>query len=283
MGFCLTFKTFARVITAVIIISLAACSKRVKQQDDELYSRHLQRKVKLTVINTPLPDEKSEYNLLVCNDGQELEKIQLKSIIDSLYKAKAIAPLVIVGIHAGDRMEEYGIADKIKNTVSGGKADHYDSFFNNELYPYAKKNAGVRKFKTVVIAGFGAGGLSALDIAWNHPDKISRVGIFSGAFSRKEYPSDTSSTGMMYDKLKTSRKRPDMQFWFYAGAAGNTDIAKDDAVNIITSTAAVVKLLEDKNFTRAGDITYRQGATNNTQAWHSEFPAFLLWAFGKQQ
>jgi enterochelin esterase-like enzyme len=148
-----------------------------------------------------MPDNNAEINLLVCNDGQLFDQLNIKAIADSLYRKKLLLPLVIVGVHAGNRLEEYGVSEKSGKAVAGGKADHYDSFFNNELYPYAKKNAGVRKFRSVAVAGFGAGGLSALDIAWNHPDKIGSVAVFSGAFSRKEKDSpasDSLARGMMY-------------------------------------------------------------------------------------
>lgn len=266
----------------IAVCCMPACKKGIKQQKDELYSRHLQRSVTLTVISTPPPDNNTDMNLLVCNDGQLFDELNIAFIVDSLYKAKRLSPLVIVGIHAGSRLEEYGVAEKSGKASAGGKADHYDSFFNNELYPYAKKNAGVRKFKSVVIAGFGAGGLSALDIAWSHPDKISGVGVFSGAFSRKEKKvADTSANGMMFEKLKTSRKRPKLQYWFYTGANGNTGIAKDDSENIRTATDSVVTLLKRKNFMADADIVYLEGSTNNSKDWRQVFPSFLEWAFGK--
>lgn len=269
-------------LLALAFCCLPACKKGVKQQQDELYSRHLQRKVILTVISTPMPDNNADINLLVCNDGQLFDQLNMEFIADSLYRENRLSPLVIVGVHAGNRWEEYGVAEKSGKAVAGGKADHYDSFFNNELYPYAKKNAGVRKFKSVAIAGFGAGGLSALDIAWNHPDKISRAGVFSGAFSRKEKNEpDTSANGMMFEKLKSSRKRPHLQYWFYAGANGSTGIAKDDAENISAATASVAALLKSKNFTSDDDIVYQEGATNDSKAWRQAFPGFLEWAFGK--
>jgi predicted alpha/beta superfamily hydrolase len=269
---------------ALMLCCLPACKKGVKQQEDELYSRHLQRKVMLTVISTPMPDNNADINLLVCNDGQLFDQLNVKSIADSLYRKNLLLPLVIVGVHAGNRLEEYGVAERSGKAVAGGKADHYDSFFNNELYPYAKKNAGVRKFRSVAVAGFGAGGLSALDIAWNHPDKIGSVAVFSGAFSRKEKDSpasDSLARGMMYERLKSSRKRPRLQYWFYAGAGGVTGIAKDDAEHIAAATASVVQLLENKNFTTEADIVYRKGAANDSKAWRQAFPGFLEWAFGR--
>ena len=98
-------------IALLLLISAFSCKSKIKQQDDELYSRHLQRQVKLTIISTPMPDDKSEMNLLLLNDGQEMGQFRIKEIVDSLYSKNLIKPLLVVGIHAGDRMKEYGVAD----------------------------------------------------------------------------------------------------------------------------------------------------------------------------
>lgn len=272
------------IIWILLITALPACKKGVQQQEDELYSRHLQRKVALTIVSTPLPDDKTAIHLLICNDGQLFKQMNIAEITDSLYKQKKILPLVIVGVHAGNRMQEYGIADQAGKAAAGEKADHYDSFFNNELYPYIKKNTGVRKFNSVAIAGFGAGGLSALDIAWNHADKIGTVGIFSGAFSRKlkaAGAADTTANGTMYEKLKTSRKRPHLRYWFYAGDAGTTGIPQDDAKDIRNQTQELITLLKSKSFIAEQDIDFVSGAANNKASWQPVFPEFLIYAFGQ--
>ncbi|MGN6439657.1 MAG: alpha/beta hydrolase [Agriterribacter sp.] len=264
---------------------LMSCKKGIQQQNDQLYSRHLQRQVKLTIINTPVPDDKTTINLLILNDGQQADNIQLPEVIDSLYKKDQIEPLVVVAVHAGNRKEEFGIAGEKSSNTAGEKADHYDSFFNNELYPFAKKKAGVRKFKSVTIAGFGVSALSALDIAWTHSDKVSRVGLFSTAFNRKESKEvsaeDSLCTGMMHEKIKSSRKRPNLQFWIYAGKSGKTGLPNDDADNIFNCSGAVVELLSAKKFISDGDIVYTRGLTNNAAAWQEQLPEFLKWAFGK--
>src|SRR5664279_4412884 len=156
----------------VFLFALCAC-KQVKQTDDTLYSRHLQRNVKLHILHTPPPTDRSLYNLLILNDGQDMEKLRVKETMDSLYAAGKILPLVIIGVEAGDRMQEYGVSEKPDYLKRGSKASFYDAFINSELYPYAKTQSGVRKFQSFVIAGCSMGGLSAFDIAWNHPDKIS--------------------------------------------------------------------------------------------------------------
>src|SRR5882757_2151191 len=103
-------KYFFRITALLLLVSATSCKKKIKTQEDEIYSRHLQRQVKLTIISTPIPDDKAELNLLLLNDGQDLEQFRVKDILDSLYKKKLIQPLIIVGIAAGDRTKEYGVS-----------------------------------------------------------------------------------------------------------------------------------------------------------------------------
>jgi enterochelin esterase-like enzyme len=265
-----------------------ACAAKTKQQSDHLYSRHLQRDVQITVVNTPMPDDKSELNLLLLNDGQDMDKLRLKEIVDSLYHKKAIAPVVVVAIHAGDRMQEYGVAEKPDFGGRGSKADHYDAFVNNELYPFIKKKAGVRKFKSVVIAGMSLGGLSAFDIGWNHADKIDKVGVFSGSFWWRDKDTNDSSYSddinrIMIAKLKASRKKPQQQYWFYAGGAEeNSDRDKDGIVDVIDDTKDVIALVQ-KRVTSPDAVVYKEvaGAHHDWPYWSAVFPEFMIWAFGR--
>jgi hypothetical protein len=114
----------------LLLISAFGCKSKIKQQDDDIYSRHLQRHVKLTIISTPMPDDKNDLNLLILNDGQEMGQFRVKEILDSLYKKKLIKPLLIVAVHAGDRMKEYGVAEYPDYLKRGDKADNYDAFIN---------------------------------------------------------------------------------------------------------------------------------------------------------
>jgi enterochelin esterase-like enzyme len=274
----------------LIIFFLALSCKHVKQSDDTLYSSHLQRNVKLHILHTPPPSDRSLFNLLILNDGQDIDKMRVKETLDSLYKAKKILPLVIIGVEAGDRMQEYGVTDKPDYLNRGSRANLYDAFINNELYPYAKKQSGVRKFQSFVIAGCSMGGLSAFDIAWNHPDKINKVGVFSGSFWWRDKPSEDSSYSdeknrIMYAKLKASRKKPGLQYWFYAGAAEEKgDRDKDSIIDIIDDTKDIISLLEKKNIVAPEGIVYRElpNGVHNYSSWSEVFPEFLVWAFPNQ-
>lgn len=272
-------------ITAIIM--LVACSAKTKQQQDKLYSRHLQRSVELTIINTPLPDDKSRLNLLLLNDGQDAEKWRVQQILDSLYKAKAIEPVVVVAIHAGDRMQEYGVAGKPDYEKRGSKADHYDEFVNNELYPFIKKKTGVRKFNMVVIAGASLGGLSAFDIGWTHADKIDKIGVFSGSFwwrdkDTKDSTYNDDDNRIMIARLKASRKKPNQQYWFYAGGAEeNSDRDKDGIIDVIDDTKDVIALVQ-KRVATPGAVVYKEvpGGHHDWPWWSAVLPEFMVWAFG---
>ncbi|MDQ6757226.1 MAG: alpha/beta hydrolase-fold protein, partial [Bacteroidota bacterium] len=204
------------------ILFVTACKNKIKETEDSVYSRHLQKHVKLTIINTPVPDDKNSFNLLLLNDGQDLQQLRIKEIVDSLYKKKMIKPLVVVGIHANDRMQEYGVADYTDYKNNGKDATKYAAFIEDELYPFIKKKTGVRKFNSITIAGCSLGGVSALDVAWDHADRIDKVGIFSGSFwlrdkdtSAKDYSDDKDR--IVINKIRSSKKRPHLKYWFYAG------------------------------------------------------------------
>jgi enterochelin esterase-like enzyme len=276
------------VFSWLLVFSLG-CKKKVKQREDQVYSRHLQRQVKLTVLATPDQDNKNGLNLLLLNDGQDMDQFRVKEITDSLYAKKSIEPLLIVGIHAGPRNSEYGVSDMPDFMKNGDKAGYYASFIDDELYAFVKKNAGVRKFKSVVIAGCSLGGLSAFDIAWDHADKIDKVGVFSGSFWVRD--KDAADPGysdlkdrIILNKIQSSKKKPHLQYWFYAGdkeEEGDRD--KDGIIDAVDDTRDLVDLLKNKHVCPPGDINFTESpeGKHDYQTWSKQLPAFLIWAFGK--
>ena len=277
------------VLLLLIAIAFSNCKSKIKEQNDELYSRHLQRHVKLSIINTPIPDDKSQLNLLLLNDGQDMQKFRVKEIMDSLYKKNLIRPLIVVGIHAGDRMKEYGVADQPDFQQRGDKAGNYAAFIDDELYAFAKKRAAVRKFNSVVLAGCSLGGLSAFDIAWDHADKIDKVGVFSGSFwwrDKDDKAADYSDekNRIMISKIRSSKKKPHLQYWFYAGGKEeDSDRDKDGVTDVIDDTKDLVELIKTKNVCAPDDIVYIEdpNGKHDYPYWSAQLPAFLVWAFGR--
>lgn len=273
-----------------LVFVLSACSKKIKQQEDEIYSRHLQQHINLSIISMPMPDDKSEMNLLLLNDGQDIEKLKLKETITGLYKKKLIQPLIVVAIHAGSNREDiYGVAGYPDYQNRGSKADKYANFIDDELYPFVKKKAGVRKFNTVVLAGSSLGGLSAFDIAWNHADKIDKVGVFSGSFwwrNKDAAAADYSDAGnrIVINSIQSSRKKPHLKYWFYAGAKEETsDRDRDGIIDVVDDTKDLVALIQSKNVCPPSDIVYTESADgiHDPESWSKVMPDFLRWAFGK--
>ena len=267
---------------------IAGCKRSVKERSDEIYSRHLQRHVKLSIISTPMPSDKSEMNLLLMNDGQDMEKLRVKDILDSLYRKKLIQPLLIVGIHADDRMQEYGVADYPDYKNNGSKAAKYAMFIDDELYPYVKKKTVLRKFNSVVMAGCSLGGLSAFDIAWDHADKIDKVGVFSGSFwwrdkdaAAIDYSDDKDR--IIINKIRSSRKKPHLKYWFYAGGKEeNADRDKDSIIDVVDDTRDLIELIKNKNVSSPDDIVYTEDVNgmHDYISWSHWFASFLVWAFG---
>ena len=272
-----------------VIILLPGCAKKIKQQEDEIYSRHLQTHVKLTIISTPLPDDKGEMNLLLLNDGQDMEQLKVKETLADLYKKNLLQPVIIVGINAANRNDIYGVAGQPDYQNRGSKADKYAAFIDNELYAFVKKRAGVRKFKSVTIAGCSLGGLSAFDIAWNHADKIDKVAVLSGSFwwrdkdaAAPDYSDDTNR--ILLASVKSSRKKPHLKYWFYAGDKEETsDRDKDGVTDAVDDTKDLITIIQKKNVCPPGDIVFHESkeGKHDYDSWSKVFPEFLLWAVGK--
>ncbi len=86
-----------------------------------------------------MPDDKSSFNLLLLNDGQDIEQLHVKEIIDSLYKKKLIQPLVVVAIHTSDRMKELGITGYPDFKNNGTDAAKYSALLMMNYIPLLKR------------------------------------------------------------------------------------------------------------------------------------------------
>jgi enterochelin esterase-like enzyme len=209
--------------------------------------------------------------------------------VDSLYKKKLIQPLVVVAIDAFDRMLEYGVAGFPDYQGNGASAEKYSNFIVNELLPFIKKQSGVRKFNSISFAGCSLGALSALDVSWDNADKIDKVGMLSGSFWLRDkaatdpgYSDDKNR--IIFNKIRSSRKRPHLKYWFYAGGNEETaDRDKDGIIDVIDDTKDLVDLIKKKNVCPPQDVVYTESkeGRHNYDSWSSVFPQFLIWAIGR--
>ncbi len=277
---------------AVSLFTIAfciSCGSKIKEKKDEIYSRHLQKHIALDIISTPVPDNKSDFNLLLLNDGQDIEKLKVRNTVDSLFAKKLIQPLIVVAINAFDRMQQYGVAGYPDYQGNGASAKKYSDFIINELLPFVKKRAAVRKFNSITIAGSSLGGLSAFDIAWDNADKIDKAGVFSGSFwLRNKDTSDSTYSDdknrIIINKIRSSRKRPKLKYWFYAGGNEETaDRDKDGIPDVLDDTRDLIDVIKKKKVCPPGDIIYTEikEGTHDYNSWSKVFPQFLIWAVGK--
>lgn len=226
-------------------------------------------------------------NLLLLNDGQEAENLHLKDTLENLYAANRIRPLIVAAIAAGDdRIQEYGIAGKPDFKKRGSKADVYTKFVLEELLPEIKAHLEIEKFGITAIAGFSLGGLTALDIAWNHPGIFDKTGVFSGSlwWRGKDLGQGYSDEDrLMHQEIRTTPGKPDLKFWLQTGTRDETaDRNKNGIIDAIDDTVDLIKELEAKGYTRNEDIQYLEmvGGEHNVTTWAKAMPKFLCWAFG---
>ena len=264
--------------------------------DDSLVSVPLNRAVHLTIM---LPPSYSETGpllpVLYLNDGQDLPRLRMSDVLDSLYKAQTVRPFVLVAVHANvDRIQEYGIAAQPDYMKRGSKANAYTDFVLTELLPYIQKRYRVSANPALcAIAGFSLGGLSAFDIGFHHPDRFSRVGVFSGSFwwRKKKFSTayDDETDRIMHSLIRESTTKPDLHFWLQTGTNDETgDRNNNGVIDSIDDTLDIIHELEKKGYQRdhngnQRDIRYVEvvGGEHNQQTWSAIMPDFLNWAFGR--
>jgi len=262
----------------------------VIRRDETLVSAFLNRPVRLDIILPPGYSAKAAqaYPVLYLNDGQDLPRLRMKVVLDSLYRQRAIQPFVVVAIHAGERIQEYGIAAEADYLKRGAKAGVYRDFVVRELLPYVQRTYGVsRRAEEAVFAGFSLGGLSAFDLVWNQPQLFGRAGVFSGSFwwrSRALDQGYTDADRIMHRQVRTTAAPKQVRFWLQTGTLDETsDRDKDGVIDSIDDTLDLVAELERKGFRWGKAVTYVEvkGGRHDPETWGQIMPSFLLWAFGR--
>jgi enterochelin esterase-like enzyme len=255
-----------------------------------VYSEYLERDV---VVDLYIPDKKdlrAEMPLLLVNDGQDLVTMDFAAILDSLFCSGHIPPLVCVGIHCGaDRLNEYGTACRPDYKGRGAKAGLYNKFILDELLPFLRKELNVSDFTEKSFAGFSLGGLSAIDIVWNHANQFTKVGVFSGAlwWRRKGYEDNgyhSDKDRIMHLQVQKGSCSPWLQFFFQCGQLDET--ADRNNNGIIDSIEDAGDLIEDLRALGYKDEQIRylelEDGGHNVETWARAFPEFLRWGWGSK-
>ncbi|MFN4146914.1 MAG: alpha/beta hydrolase [Runella sp.] len=261
-----------------------------KISDTSLYSQYLQRKIVLDILLPPQYHPKQRaYKVLYMNDGQDLERLQMQSILDVFFQKPSAIPFILVAVHCGERIQEYGTAAQADYKNRGSKASAYTAFMLEELMPYIQK-----KYRVLVgsehtaICGFSLGGLSAFDMAWHHPEYFGKVGVFSGSFwwRQKDYQQqydddkDRIMQRLVRESLPRTTKLP--LCWFQTGTEDEKDDRNQNGViDSIEDTLDLIAELERKGYRWSQEVQYVEveGGQHHPDTWAAVMPQFLEWAF----
>jgi enterochelin esterase-like enzyme len=231
------------------------------------------------------------YPLLICNDGQDLPVMQMQSILSRLYKKSRVPYLIVVAVHASDRMQEYGTAHRSDYKGRGAKAANYTRFIIQELLPYISgKFRTNRRTQQTAIAGFSLGGLSAFDVGYATPQIFGVVGVFSGSFWWRHIPSpanDPDAGRIMLEHLLTDGRPWDHQqrYWMQVGLLDETDDRNQNGViDAVDDTRDIITALAQKGVYHKAMRYFEMEEGRHDQAtWARAMPDFLMWAFNGQE
>lgn len=252
-----------------------------------LESEALTREVRVDVYTRAAASEDS-CGLLLVNDGQDLVKMNFDGILQQVMLEHRLKPLFVAAIHCGpDRINEYGMSASADYKGRGMKAALYERFVISELLPHLHELFPLVDFQHVGFAGFSLGGLSALDIVWNHPEIFSRVGVFSGSLwwrsvsqTDKEY--DQSTHRLMHAQIRKSELRQGMKFFFECGELDeNLDRNRNGVIDSIDDTIDLMRELVRKGYREGRDIMYLQmpDGRHDVPSWAKAIPTFLQWGW----
>ena len=243
---------------------------------ENFLSESLSRKVRIDIFLPPNyfeePDQR--YPLLFFNDGQDMEAVKMAATLDQLYKENAIRKIIVIGIYADDRLQEYGTANQLDYQNRGSKAMNYSKFIREEFIPFIHQRYRASEHpKDYGFAGFSLGGLSAFDLVWNNSQFFNIVGVFSGSLWWRSQPFTTEAPDanrIAHDMVASSAKREGLRFWFQAGTNDEkADRNNNGIIDAIDDTLHLMNELEHKGYDRDKDFTYVQveGGEHNPNTW----------------
>lgn len=235
-------------------------------------------------------DLKTVSRLLLINDGQDLPKMDFKSILEGLYSGNAIKPIICAGIYCGaERKREYGVAGVPDYKGRGDKADLYARFIMEELLPAIDRKMSFVSFTERAFAGFSLGGLSALDNVWNFPRVFTKVGVFSGSLwwrsiDQYEEEYDDDRHRIMHQQIRNGNYKKGLRFFFQCGNMDETkDRNNNGIIDSIEDTLDLIKELKAKGYSEQEDLRYLELADglHDVPTWGRAMPGFLQWGWGK--
>jgi len=254
----------------------------------ELFSKALHRTKIVDIFLPPHFSVHKHYPLVILNDGQESQSLKAKELLQGLYAQGILKELILVAVHANNRMREYGTAGIPDCHDRGDQAHLYTQFIIRELFPFLKRIYHVDPNpENHAIVGMSLGGLSAMDIALNHPEYFKKVGVFSGSFwwrSRELGEDYSPNDRIMHRLIGDFNFVNGLKFWIQVGTHDEeSDRNNSGIIDAVEDTLDILQMLIYKGYKMGSDIRYveLENGEHNYKTWSAAFPDFLLWHYGK--
>lgn len=232
-------------------------------------------------------DNPSSISLLIINDGQNMEEIRFADMLNELLADGAIQPVLCVALHAdGHRKREYATAAMPDYAGRGDLSAAHQQFVLETVIPYVMRMYALTSFAGIYYAGFSLGGLSALDMVWNHPSVFAGAAVFSGSLwwrSRAlddDYEDDRDR--IMHALIRAGAYHAGLRFYFTTGSMDEQhDRNNNGIIDSIDDTQDLVAELKAKGY-GDNDITYLnyEDGQHDLPTWKRAFKPFLLEWFG---
>jgi enterochelin esterase-like enzyme len=228
------------------------------------------------------------FDVLLINDGQDLQTMNFSFILSKLNRENSIRPLLCIGIHAGPlRKFEYGTSVSADYKGRGHLASLYMKFITDELVPAIQLLFPGKLSTYWAFAGFSLGGLSALDICWKQSGLFRTAAVFSGSLWWRTIDKDDpgyqdSHHRIMHNQIREGQFRQGMKFFFECGTSDETEDRNGNGIiDSIDDTKDLMATLVNKGYDPMTDIFYHEidGGKHDTDTWARAFPVFLRWAF----
>lgn len=247
-------------------------------------SKYLKRKVELIVYRSPVFPGKP-MRLLICNDGQDLERMNIAATLTTYNRRFPKQPMLFVGVVAGDRLREYGTAGKPDYKQRGDLAYAHEQFVLNELLPMLERQFTLRPEAIYrAVAGFSLGGLNAFDLVWRNPEHFATAAVFSGALWWRSAPfkeADPDADRIVHTYVEEADAAPtNFRCWLMAGTEDEeSDRNGNGIIDAIDDTLQLMQLLKRKGLQQANSITYLEvaGGRHEPTTWGKVMPDFLSW------
>ena len=257
---------------------------KVTTSTRKIFSEYLDREVTILLFLPPdFTSTTTDYPVLFFHDGQDLQKMNFQEQLETAYQNKDLDFHIVVGIVAGDRLEEYGTGPIEDYARRGNRSVQHNSFVLKELLPLMQGEfRASKKTYTHTVAGFSLGGLAAIYLAWKNPSIFRCVGVFSGSLwwrsmaFNEQYP---DANLIIHRIIETSIKRPNLSLWFQAGTKDETsDRNGNGVIDAIDDTLSLISILKKLGY-KEDEIKYLeiQDGRHEPATWAIAMPDFLRW------